>query len=70
MKTFAVIVTFPELPAAHAQHVYHAKGSSFGVAINRALAGLLKEKGIKGRRITRLSVRAEIIGEEKNTNDD
>jgi hypothetical protein len=66
MKSFRVIATFPELPAAHAVQEARGEGSSPSVAIKRALDAILGEPHVKGRHIStvKLFVRVEQQTEE------
>lgn len=50
MKSYRVIATFPELPAAHAVQEARGEGSSLSVGIKRALDAILRERHVKGRR--------------------
>lgn len=61
MKSYRVTATFPELPAAHAVQEARGEGSSLSVGIKRALDAILRERHIKGRRIStvKLYVRVE-----------
>ena len=66
MKSYRVVATFPELPAAHAVQEARGEGSSLSVGIKRALDAILREPHVKGRRISavRLFVRVEQAEEE------
>ena len=61
MKSYRVTATFPELPAAHAVQEARGEGSSLSVGIKRALDAILRERHVKGRRIStvKLFVRVE-----------
>lgn len=61
MKSYRVTATFPELPAAHAVQEARGAGSSLSIALKRALAAILREPHVKGRRIStvKLFVRLE-----------
>jgi hypothetical protein len=61
MKSYRVTATFPELPAAHAVQEARGEGSSLSVGIKRALDAILRDRHVKGRRIStvRLYVRLE-----------
>ena len=61
MKSYRVTATFPELPVAHAVQEARGEGSSISVGIKRALDAILRERHVKGRRIStvKLYVRLE-----------
>ena len=52
MKSYRVTATFPELPAAHAVQEARGEGSSLSVAVKRALDSILRERHVRGRRIS------------------
>ena len=56
MKSCRVTATFPELPAAHAAQEARGEGSSLSVAIKRALDAILRERDVKGRRISTVKI--------------
>jgi hypothetical protein len=62
MKSYRVTATFPELPAAHAVQEARGEGSSLSVGIKRALDAILRERHVKGRRIStvKLFVKVEL----------
>ena len=61
MKSYRVTATFPELPAAHAVQEARGEASTLSVGIKRALDAILRERHVKGRRIStvKLFVRVE-----------
>jgi len=60
-KEVLVILTIPNLPAAHAQPTGRGKGSSFRVALTRAIEAALSTDHVKGHRITGLTIKAQLI---------
>ena len=66
-----VTATFPELPAAHAVQEARGEGSSLSVGIKRALGAILRERHVKGRRIStvKLFVRVEQREEEPDAHE-
>lgn len=60
-ESYRETATFPELPAAHAEHEARGKGLSLSVGIKPALDTILREHHVKGRRIStvKLFVRVE-----------
>jgi hypothetical protein len=52
MKRYRVTATFPELSAAHAVQEARGEGSSLSVGIKRALDAILRERHVKGRRMS------------------
>lgn len=66
MKSYRVTATLPELPAAHAVQEARGEGSSLSVGIKRALDAILRDRHVKGRRIStvKLYVRLEQREEE------
>jgi hypothetical protein len=61
MKSYRVTATFPELPAAHAVQEARGEGSTLSVGIKRALDTILRDRHVKGHRIStvRIFVRIE-----------
>jgi hypothetical protein len=62
MKSYRVTATFPELPAAHAVQEARGVGSNISVGVKRALDVILRDRHVKGRRISavKLFVRLEL----------
>jgi hypothetical protein len=56
MKSYRVTATFPELPAAHAIQEANGEASSLAVGIKRALDTILRERHVKGRRISTVKI--------------
>jgi len=56
MKSYRVTATFPELPAAHAVQEARGEGSSISVGVKRALDAILRERHVKGRRISTVKI--------------
>lgn len=56
MKSYRVTGTFPELPAAQAVQEARGEGSSLSLGIKRALDAILRERHVKGRRISKLKL--------------
>lgn len=52
MKSYRVTATFLELPAAHAVQEARGEGSSLSVAVKRALDAILRDRHVKGHRIS------------------
>jgi hypothetical protein len=67
MKSYRVTATFPELPAAHAVQEARGEGSTLSVGIKRALDAILRDRHVKGRRIStvKLFVTIERVEEEQ-----
>ncbi|MEK6407052.1 MAG: hypothetical protein AABN34_08830 [Acidobacteriota bacterium] len=65
MKTHRVTVTFPEFPAAHAVQEARGEGWSLSVGIKRALDAILRERHVRGRRISTVKLFVRIEQAEK-----
>jgi hypothetical protein len=65
MKSYRVTATFPELPAAHAIQEARGEGSSLSVAIKRALDAILRDRHVKGHRISTIKISVTVEQPEK-----
>jgi hypothetical protein len=66
MKSYRVTATFPELPAAHAVHEARGEASSLSLGIKRALDAILRERHVKGRRISTVKLYVRLEQPQKN----
>lgn len=66
MKSYRVTATFPDLPAAHAVQEAHSEGSSLSVGIKRALDAILRDRHVKGRRISTVKLFVTVERSEKS----
>ncbi len=65
MKNYSIVVTLPELPAAHAQWSVETKASSLHSALSKALTQVERLPAVKGRHITEARIAVQIRKEEK-----
>lgn len=66
MKSYTVVITLPDLPAARAEWVFGVDASAIHVAVSRALAALRRDKRVKGRRISKAVIVATLNKKETN----
>lgn len=65
MKTYTIVVTFPEALAKHAIQGTTVKAGNFGLALKRGMQMIQKRDGIKGRRLTKVNIVAVVVPEIK-----
>ena len=63
-KRYRVTVTFPDLPAAHAEQEAKADAGNMRVATARALAEIFSRRPLKRRRIRSATIRVRLLDEE------
>jgi hypothetical protein len=64
LKTYSVIVTFPEAPAAHAEQRVTITAMDFAVATYRAVKLARKLPQLKGKHLERMTTSAVVIADE------
>lgn len=67
MKLYQITVVFPELPAAYAVQSTKIAGSTYSVAVRRALEEIKKRRQIKGRHIKTVRILVEVVEEDQES---